>query len=46
MGGESFLIPGLWDMHLHLEEVGEVGLKLFIANGVTDASRDAARKTF
>ena len=31
----KFLIPGLWDMHVHLDRVGEAGLALFIANGVT-----------
>lgn len=31
----KFLIPGLWDMHVHLDRVGEGGLPLFIANGVT-----------
>lgn len=30
----KFLIPGLWDMHVHLQD-GEISLPLFIANGVT-----------
>ena len=30
-----FLIPGLWDMHVHLSKSGENTLPLFIANGVT-----------
>lgn len=30
-----FLIPGLWDMHVHLTQPGESSLPLFIANGVT-----------
>ena len=30
-----FLIPGLWDMHVHLAKAGEASLGLFIANGVT-----------
>ncbi len=30
----KFLIPGLWDMHVHLEDQKEY-LRLFIANGVT-----------
>lgn len=30
----KFLIPGLWDMHVHLEDEKEY-LPLFIANGVT-----------
>jgi hypothetical protein len=29
----GFLIPGLWDMHVHVHETGE--LPLYIANGVT-----------
>jgi imidazolonepropionase-like amidohydrolase len=31
----NFLIPGLWDMHLHLSKAGENTLALLIANGVT-----------
>lgn len=31
----KFLIPGLWDMHVHLGKAGENTLPLFIANGVT-----------
>lgn len=31
----KFLIPGLWDMHVHLAKSGENTLPLFIANGVT-----------
>lgn len=31
----QFLIPGLWDMHVHLSKAGENTLPLFIANGVT-----------
>lgn len=34
-GRGKFLIPGLWDMHAHVNEIGEAGLALFIANGVT-----------
>jgi imidazolonepropionase-like amidohydrolase len=30
----KFLIPGLWDMHVHLSKAGENTLPLFIANGV------------
>ena len=33
--GGKFLIPGLWDMHVHLAKTGENTLPLFIANGVT-----------
>jgi len=31
----KFLIPGLWDMHAHLQGSGEAWLKLYAANGVT-----------
>ena len=31
----KFLIPGLWDMHVHLAKSGENTLPLFVANGVT-----------
>jgi len=31
----KFMIPGLWDMHVHLAKAGESTLPLFIANGVT-----------
>ncbi|HEX7174388.1 MAG TPA: amidohydrolase family protein [Pyrinomonadaceae bacterium] len=31
----KFLIPGLWDMHVHLTKAGEHTLPLFIVNGVT-----------
>ncbi len=31
----KFLIPGLWDMHVHLGMCGEACLPLFVANGVT-----------
>lgn len=34
-GGGKFLVPGLWDMHVHLAKAGETSLALFIANGVT-----------
>jgi imidazolonepropionase-like amidohydrolase len=34
-GTGKFLIPGLWDMHVHLSKAGENTLPLFIANGVT-----------
>ena len=34
-GQGKFLIPGLWDMHAHVDALGEAGLGLFIANGVT-----------
>lgn len=34
-GRGKFLIPGLWDMHAHMEAAGESWLPLYVANGVT-----------
>jgi imidazolonepropionase-like amidohydrolase len=34
-GRGKFLIPGLWDMHVHLAKAGANTLPLFVANGVT-----------
>ena len=34
-GQGRFLIPGLWDMHAHMEATGESSLQLYVANGVT-----------
>lgn len=34
-GQGKFLIPGLWDMHVHLAKAGANALPLFVANGVT-----------
>ena len=34
-GSGKFLIPGLWDAHVHLTKLGVLSLALFIANGVT-----------
>ena len=34
-GTGRFLIPGLWDMHVHLGNAGEESLKEFVAHGVT-----------
>lgn len=34
-GTGKFLIPGLWDMHVHLAKAGASSLGLFLANGVT-----------
>jgi imidazolonepropionase-like amidohydrolase len=31
----TFVIPGLWDMHAHMEMNGEAWLPLHVANGVT-----------
>jgi hypothetical protein len=34
-GAGKFLIPGLWDMHAHIQVSGEAWLQLYAANGVT-----------
>jgi predicted amidohydrolase YtcJ len=34
-GKGKFLIPGLWDAHVHLTKAGVLSLPLFVANGVT-----------
>ncbi len=34
-GRDTFIIPGLWDMHAHTEASGEAWLPLYVANGVT-----------
>jgi imidazolonepropionase-like amidohydrolase len=34
-GQGKFLIPGLWDMHAHIQGNADVWLPLYIANGVT-----------
>jgi len=44
-GRDGFLIPGLWDLHVHLGNAGEGSLPLFIANGVTGA-RDLGSERF
>lgn len=31
----KFLIPGLWDMHVHVDDAGDWLFPLFLANGVT-----------
>ena len=31
----KYLIPGLWDSHVHLTKGGELALPLFVVNGVT-----------
>ena len=38
-GRGKYVIPGLWDAHVHLTKAGELSLPLFVANGVT-AVRD------
>jgi len=34
-GRDKFLIPGLWDMHAHVEATHQSSLQLYVANGVT-----------
>ena len=34
-GQGKFIIPGLWDMHAHIQGSGEAWLQLYVANGVT-----------
>lgn len=34
-GTERFLIPGLWDMHVHLTSTTEIACPALVANGVT-----------
>jgi imidazolonepropionase-like amidohydrolase len=34
-GRGGYLIPGLWDAHVHLSKLGSNSLALFVANGVT-----------
>ena len=34
-GAGKFLMPGLWDMHMHLSYLTESAFPLLIANGVT-----------
>lgn len=34
-GTGKFLIPGLWDMHVHLAYVGDLACPALVANGVT-----------
>ena len=41
----KFIIPGLWDMHVHLGNATSSALPVFIANGVTGV-RDMGTKRF
>ena len=41
-GAGKFLIPGLWDSHVHLTKLGASSLPVFIANGVTSVRTWAA----
>jgi imidazolonepropionase-like amidohydrolase len=34
-GAGRFLLPGLWDLHVHVTAFGSAALPLFVANGVT-----------
>ncbi|CAN5238288.1 hypothetical protein BH23BAC1_BH23BAC1_51130 [soil metagenome] len=34
-GQGKYLIPGLWDMHVHLDMVGEASMPLFLNYGIT-----------
>ncbi len=34
-GNGQFLLPGLWDAHVHLTKLGKLSLPLFVANGIT-----------
>jgi hypothetical protein len=43
MGHGKFLVPGLWDMEVHLNWTTESALPLLVANGVTDV-RDMGSK--
>ena len=42
-GTAKYLIPGLWDAHVHLSYVGACALPVFVANGVTSV-RDAGAR--
>lgn len=41
----KYLIPGLWDMHVHLEFAGKEVLPYFVANGITGI-RDMGTNSF
>lgn len=41
----KFILPGLWDMHVHLGNATSSALPLFIANGITGV-RDMGSKRF
>ena len=41
-GGGRFLIPGLWDAHVHTRYVGIDHLRLFVANGITSVRNMSA----
>jgi len=41
----KFVIPGLWDMHVHVGEIEEDWFPLYLANGVTGLREMAASET-
>src|SRR5262245_24398737 len=41
--GGGYVIPGLWDAHVHLSYLGACSLPVFVANGVTSV-RDAGAR--
>jgi imidazolonepropionase-like amidohydrolase len=41
-GSGTFVIPGLWDMHVHVGEIEEDWFPLYLANGVTGLREMAA----
>ena len=41
----KFMVPGLWDMHVHLGNATSSALPLFVANGITGV-RDMGTKSF
>jgi imidazolonepropionase-like amidohydrolase len=43
-GSGKYLIPGLWDAHVHLSKAGAISLPLFVANGVTGVRRSIAAR--
>ena len=44
-GHGKFLIPGLWDMHVHLGNATEAALPMFVASGITGV-RDMGSPSF
>lgn len=42
----QYLIPGLWDMHAHVDDAADEYYPLFIANGVTGIREMAQRGSF
>jgi predicted amidohydrolase YtcJ len=41
----KFVIPGLWDMHIHLSWTTESALPLLVATGITDVRDMGGRLT-